>query len=116
MDHFEQNVGVELHGEKVLLRPVVDSDVKKLDKIVREPEVAAWWSTPDDYEAMLAITLGGEIIGAVQYEEEADPEFWHAGIDIFLAASAGTARGSARTMSGRRAVADRGARAPSDHH
>lgn len=28
----------------------------------------------------------GEVIGAVQYEEEDDPEFRHAGIDIFLTA------------------------------
>lgn len=81
------NAGVELTGEKVLLRPVLDSDVKKLAEIVREPEVAAWWSPPDDYDEMLAITLDGEVIGAVQYEEEEDPEFRHAGIDIFLTAS-----------------------------
>lgn len=42
--------------------------------------------TPDDYEGMLAVVCEGEVIGAVQFEEETDPEFRRAGIDIFLTA------------------------------
>ncbi|UQA95494.1 aminoglycoside 6'-N-acetyltransferase [Streptomyces halobius] len=74
----------ELHGAAVLLRPVVKEDIATLDRIVREPEVAAWWSVPDDYDDMLAIVLDGQVIGAIQYDEETDPEFRHASIDIFL--------------------------------
>ena len=33
---------------------------------------------------MLAITVGGEVIGAIQYEEVEDPMYHSAGIDIFL--------------------------------
>ncbi|WEB45371.1 aminoglycoside 6'-N-acetyltransferase [Streptomyces yunnanensis] len=77
---------MELRGDDVVLRPVGDGEGEVLDGIVREPEVAAWWSPPEDYEGMLAIVFEGEVIGAVQFEEETDPEFRRAGIDIFLTA------------------------------
>ncbi|MFD3421250.1 aminoglycoside 6'-N-acetyltransferase [Streptomyces decoyicus] len=76
----------ELRGASVVLRPTVDADIATLGRIVREPEVAAWWSVPDDYQDMLAVLFDGEIIGAIQFSEETDPEFRHAGIDIFLTA------------------------------
>ncbi len=77
---------MELHGDKVVLRPVAGGDGEVLDGIVREPEVAAWWSPPDDFEGMLAVVFEGEVIGAVQFEEETDLEFRRASIDIFLTA------------------------------
>ncbi|MET7382110.1 aminoglycoside 6'-N-acetyltransferase [Streptomyces sp. NPDC005526] len=77
---------MELRGERVVLRPVTDGDDEILDRIVSEPEVAVWWPPPDDYAGMLAVLHEGEVIGAVQFEEETDPEFRHAGIDVFLAA------------------------------
>lgn len=76
----------ELRGVSVVLRPAVDADTATLGRIVREPEVAAWWSVPDDYQDMLAVLFDGEVIGAIQFSEETDPEFRHAGIDIFLTA------------------------------
>ncbi|MFD4996211.1 aminoglycoside 6'-N-acetyltransferase [Streptomyces buecherae] len=77
---------MDMHGVKVVLRPTSEADVAKLDAIVREPAVAEWWSPPENYAAMLAVVFAGEVIGAVQYEEEDDPEFRHASIDIFLTA------------------------------
>ncbi|MFG2207465.1 aminoglycoside 6'-N-acetyltransferase [Streptomyces sp. NPDC048638] len=77
----------KLRGSVVTLRPTTDADTAPLDRIVREPAVAAWWSAPDDYADMLAITPADEpdeVIGAIQFSEETDPEFRHAGIDIFL--------------------------------
>ncbi|AWN27137.1 aminoglycoside 6'-N-acetyltransferase [Streptomyces sp. NEAU-S7GS2] len=76
----------ELHGAAVVLRPTTDTDIPTLDRIIREPEVAAWWSVPDDYRDMLAILCHDEVIGAIQFSEETDPEFRHASIDIFLTA------------------------------
>ncbi|MFG2827892.1 aminoglycoside 6'-N-acetyltransferase [Streptomyces sp. NPDC048434] len=73
-----------LRGASVVLRPVAHADIETLDRIVREPEVAAWWSVPDDYRHMLALVVDGEVIGAIQFDEETDPEFRHASIDIFL--------------------------------
>ncbi|MET7300580.1 aminoglycoside 6'-N-acetyltransferase [Embleya sp. NPDC005575] len=77
---------MELRGDKVVLRSVTDEDREVLDTIVAEPEVAAWWSPPDDYEDMAAVVFRGEVIGAVQFDEETDPEFRRAGIDLFLTA------------------------------
>ncbi|MFE1173576.1 aminoglycoside 6'-N-acetyltransferase [Streptomyces sp. NPDC058773] len=88
-DRRQQTGGLpsELRGTAVVLRPTTESDVPTLDRIVREPEVAAWWSVPDDYRGMLAVVLNDAVIGAIQFSEEPDPEFRHAGIDIFLTAS-----------------------------
>ncbi|MGW1951031.1 aminoglycoside 6'-N-acetyltransferase, partial [Streptomyces sp. NPDC001940] len=63
---------MELHGNQVVLRRVTEGDTEILERIVREPEVAAWWSPPDDYEAMLAVVFEGQVIGAVQFDEETD--------------------------------------------
>ncbi|MEU6814596.1 aminoglycoside 6'-N-acetyltransferase [Streptomyces sp. NPDC046860] len=77
---------MELRGARVLLRPVTEGDRDALDRIVREPEVAVWWPPPDTYDGKLAVTLDHEVIGAAQFHEETDPEYRHAGIDIFLSA------------------------------
>ncbi|MEV6078811.1 aminoglycoside 6'-N-acetyltransferase [Streptomyces sp. NPDC052069] len=77
---------MRLHGDKIVLRPATDGDSEILARVVREPEVAAWWSPPASYEGMLAVVFEGEVIGAVQFDEESDPEFRHAGIDVFLTA------------------------------
>ena len=52
-----------LRGSRVTLRSVRAQDVARLEAIRREPEVAAW-------------------------SEEEDPMYRHAGIDLFLSASA----------------------------
>jgi aminoglycoside 6'-N-acetyltransferase len=82
-----------LRGERVTLRPVADADRARLREILAEPEVARWWALssaisntgePDDTEVELAIELGDELVGAIQYAEEEDPDYRHAGIDIYL--------------------------------
>jgi aminoglycoside 6'-N-acetyltransferase len=83
-----------LRGRRVVLRPVADTDRPRLRAILAEPEVARWWALggavsaagePDDDEVQLAIELDGEVVGAIQYAEEDDPDYRHASIDIFLA-------------------------------
>lgn len=74
----------ELDGELVSLRPVLPGDLPTLHRIIEHPEVAAWWAAPDSYDEMLAITLDGMVIGAIEYSEENEPDYRHAGIDIFL--------------------------------
>ncbi|WP_330477645.1 aminoglycoside 6'-N-acetyltransferase [Streptomyces platensis] len=85
-DRRQESCGApgELRGATIVLRPTTEADFRTLDRIVREPEVAAWWSVPDDYRDMLAILVDDEVIGAIQFSEETDPEFRHAAIDIFL--------------------------------
>ena len=61
-----------------------------------EPEVARWWGAYDaervrkdmleDRETVVfAIETDGEVIGVIQFSEEDDPDYGHAGIDIAVA-------------------------------
>jgi aminoglycoside 6'-N-acetyltransferase len=93
-----------LRGERVLLRTGTEDDVARLRSISNEPEVARWWGGLDDdeiHEQFIGSTLGyvievdGEVVGGIQYSEEEDPMYRHAGIDIFLrAASQGRGYGT----------------------
>ena len=92
----------ELGGERVTLRPIREADRTNLRAILADPEVRRWWG-PEDLDASVAdlydddahgfaIVVGGEIVGYVQYAEENEPDYRHAGIDIFLG-EAGRGRG-----------------------
>jgi aminoglycoside 6'-N-acetyltransferase len=85
-----------LHGHRVVVRPATRAHVDRLAEILAEPEVARWWRSDDgkraaaefvegDGSVPFAIELEGDVIGGMQYAEEEDPEYRHAGIDIFLA-------------------------------
>jgi aminoglycoside 6'-N-acetyltransferase len=85
-----------LRGERVILRPATDDDVEPLRAILEEPSVARWWGLVppegvaeawiehDADDAVFAIELDGVIVGSIQYAEENDPDYRHAGVDIFL--------------------------------
>jgi aminoglycoside 6'-N-acetyltransferase len=89
---------VILRGERVSLRPLAAGDVLRLGEIAAEPEVRRWWRdlsaadllelVADDDVVALSVELDGELIGLVQFEEERDPDYRRAGIDLFLATSA----------------------------
>ena len=77
-----------ISGERVTLRSADPDDWPRLLEIVREPEVARWWVSepePDEDAATLVIEVEGETAGGIQYWEEDDPDYRHAGIDVFLA-------------------------------
>ncbi len=87
---------MELIGQTVRLRPVTTADLEPLTRILADPEVARWWPNHDAarVEAEIvgdepdtthwAIELDGVLVGWIQAWEEAEPEFRHAGIDLFL--------------------------------
>jgi aminoglycoside 6'-N-acetyltransferase len=89
---------VELRGERVVLRPLAEADAARLAELGRDPEVARWWPwlTVDGLlekargeEAGVtgfAVVVDGELAGLIQHYEESDPEFRHAGVDLFLGA------------------------------
>jgi aminoglycoside 6'-N-acetyltransferase len=87
--------GPILRGDEVTLRPLVAADKARVLEILLDPEVARWWgagdlagSVEDLYApdvAGFAIELDGAMVGCIQYAEESDPEYRHAGIDLFLA-------------------------------
>jgi aminoglycoside 6'-N-acetyltransferase len=74
------------------LRPLAEADAAELRRILATPDVARWWDAPeDDFPARddpdsvrLTIEVDGRVAGMVQYWEETDPKYRHAGIDLFL--------------------------------
>ena len=87
---------MSLRGRSVSLRPPTADDAPVLAAILAEPAVAAWWGD-FDLERVKADLLGGDadehpfviehdgaVVGYIQAAEENEPEFRHAGIDLFL--------------------------------
>jgi aminoglycoside 6'-N-acetyltransferase len=83
---------VILSGPRVTLRNASVKDLPRVTTIRHEPEVARRWGIPEDGELeeflrdekTFVVETEGAVIGAIQYDEENDPMYHHAGIDIFL--------------------------------
>jgi aminoglycoside 6'-N-acetyltransferase len=76
---------------EIVLRPLAKGDTDEILRIVRIPEVLHRWDEPDEgfpfedeESTRFAIVVGGAIAGMVQFWEETDPKYRHAGIDLFL--------------------------------
>lgn len=86
-----------LAGRSVTLRPGEPTEVEALRAVLTQPSVARWWGEPDPPEeiaalllpgsdaVLLVIEVSGAIAGGIQYAEENEPQYRHAGIDIFVA-------------------------------
>ena len=84
-----------LHAERVTLRPLSEDDVDGLVAIVAAPGVREWWGTPDPPErereglrnggAAFAVEVDGQLAGWVGFNEETEPDYRHASLDIALA-------------------------------
>lgn len=85
-----------LSGETVTLRLATEDDIPTLVAIRGEPAVFARWpgedlvaeiheSIHDDEVVLYTIEVDGETSGAIQSYEETDPDYRHAGVDIYLA-------------------------------
>jgi aminoglycoside 6'-N-acetyltransferase len=92
---------MELRGRHVVLRSIEAGDAPALAAILAEPSVARWWGTfglarvekdltggGDPDEEGFAILADEVVIGYIQAVEESEPDFRHAGIDLFLATAA----------------------------
>jgi aminoglycoside 6'-N-acetyltransferase len=111
----------ELRGERVLLRPLTAEDVPVVAAIQAQPGVASRWGEPDEAKlqgkaagtdecTVFAIELDGEVVGLIQYHEEDDEMYRHAGIDLFLSGHVqgqGLGTDAVRTMA-RHLIDDRG--------
>jgi aminoglycoside 6'-N-acetyltransferase len=87
-----------LAGRRVVLRPGGPQDAPRLREILAEPSVSRWWGEPepvsviaealrgDDSAVLLVVEIDGQVAGGIQYDEEDDPMYRHAGIDIYLSA------------------------------
>jgi aminoglycoside 6'-N-acetyltransferase len=89
-----------LRGDRLTIRPARRGEAAALHAILGEPSVRRWWGEPGPAEALahdlfdddaedvlLVIDLDGQVAGGIQYGEETDPMYRHAGIDIFLTAA-----------------------------
>jgi aminoglycoside 6'-N-acetyltransferase len=73
------------------LRPLARGDEPELRRIHATPEVRRWWDAPEESfpwdepeSTRFTIVVDGAIAGLIQYWEEPDPKYRHAGIDLFL--------------------------------
>jgi aminoglycoside 6'-N-acetyltransferase len=110
-----------VRGQRVLLRPLTDDDVDTVAAIQAQPGVASRWGAPDEAElrakaegtdecTAFVIEVDGEVVGLIQYHEEDDPMYRHAGIDLFLSEHVhgqGLGTDAVRTMA-RHLLHDRG--------
>jgi len=82
----------ELRGEGVVLRPLEAAHVEGLRAIRQKPEVSDWWGEPEDdfplddepTAARYTIFVDEQVAGMVQFNEENEPDYRNAEVDIFL--------------------------------
>ncbi|MEV7289639.1 GNAT family protein [Streptomyces sp. NPDC093252] len=86
----------EIHGTRVVLRTSEPGDIPALAALRATPEVAEHWRGGPDLAADIAEDLADpgthcltvryrdRIAGMIQWYEESEPDYRHAGIDIFL--------------------------------
>jgi aminoglycoside 6'-N-acetyltransferase len=125
--HFEvageprPEVAPPLQGEIVVLRRLRRDDVARIAEIQAEEGVARWWGPPDEAElgrkvegrddaVAFAIEAEGEVVGLIEFWEENEPDFRHAGMDIFVGEGhrgRGMGRDALRTLA-RHLIEERG--------
>jgi aminoglycoside 6'-N-acetyltransferase len=76
---------------RLVLRPLDPADAPELRRIHLTPEVRRWWAEPadgfpwDEPDSIRhTIEFDGRVAGLIQYWEETEPKYRHAGIDLFL--------------------------------
>jgi aminoglycoside 6'-N-acetyltransferase len=76
---------------ELTLRPLAKGDEPELLRIHATPEVMRWWDAPADgfpwdepESTRFAIEFDGALAGMIQYWEELEPKYRHAGIDLFV--------------------------------
>jgi aminoglycoside 6'-N-acetyltransferase len=87
---------VTLEGEIVRIRPLRPSDRDALIEVLSDESVATWWDSrgaqvstdellADDPDVVVfGVEVDGQLAGSIQYHEELEPDYRHAGIDVFL--------------------------------
>jgi aminoglycoside 6'-N-acetyltransferase len=85
-----------LYGARVRLRPATASDIPELARIRATPEVHQRWRGGEDMVSAVAddladpeadtfvIEYADRVVGAIQWHAETEPDYRHAGMDIYL--------------------------------
>jgi aminoglycoside 6'-N-acetyltransferase len=88
-----QSAPPTLRGRLVVLRPAEAADEPSILAILEQPDVARWWRR-GEWERLVGegavtftIVLDGVVVGCIQYDEEADPDYFSAAVDIFVSAA-----------------------------
>jgi aminoglycoside 6'-N-acetyltransferase len=75
----------------LILRPLAEGDEAELLRIHATAEVMRWWDVPEEgfpwdepESTRFTIEVDGVIAGLIQFSEENEPKYRHAGIDLFL--------------------------------
>jgi len=87
----------ELRGVGVVLVPLRPEHIEPLASMIAEPSVVRWWSDPPTWIQKRLIDPDAEalgfailalpdrtVVGYIQAWENTDPEFRHAGLDLYL--------------------------------
>jgi aminoglycoside 6'-N-acetyltransferase len=84
-----------LRTPRLILRPLADEDVEPLLAIVTGPRVREWWGTIDDLDhereglrnegQAFVVEVGGEVAGWLGFNEENEPDYRFASLDVALA-------------------------------
>lgn len=88
----------DLQTRRLLLRAPQPADADPLLRLLQAPEVARWWhgyDAPRVWDELIVgegdptvlvveQALDGQVAGLIQFSEEEDPTYRHAGIDLFL--------------------------------
>ncbi len=83
-----------LRGERVALRPLTEADVEALVAAASDPSVRRWWGFTNDPDSLragfrndgtgMAIESGGELAGWIAFNEEDEPDYRHAALDVTM--------------------------------
>lgn len=87
-----------LTGNGITLSPLSVKDAEALTAILQTPEVAQWWEGYDQARVLDELVAEGDgesygiftdesgdtLVGMIQYYEQDDPDYLHAGIDLFV--------------------------------
>jgi aminoglycoside 6'-N-acetyltransferase len=76
----------------IVLRPLAARDAPQLRRIRATDEVARWWDLPEDAFPLgdepgvtrWTVEVDGAVAGMVQFDEELEPKYRHASIDLFI--------------------------------
>lgn len=87
-----------LQEGRVTLRPLREDDAGRLAQLVEHPSISRWWGSRESAnrsaegfaaeardEVAFAIEVDGRLAGWLGFHEELEPDYRHAGLDIFLA-------------------------------
>ena len=93
----QDRIPLVLHGERLTLRPTEVDDIPALYALLNEDDIQRRWGEyasadeveedfidRDDATIGYTIVLDDQVIGGLQVWQELDPDYRHAGFDLFL--------------------------------